>query len=120
MVILYKLFSKFFLSAILPTVWLKAIITPIPKSSSKDPYVPLNYRGISLLSCVGKVFSGIINVRVVNYCEENGIYEDEQNGFRIHRYCEDHIFILTSIIKNRMSEGRDTFCAFIDIQKAFD
>ncbi len=78
MVILYKLFSKFFLSAILPTVWLKAIITPIPKSSSKDPYVPLNYRGISLLSCVGKVFSGIINVRVVNYCEENGIYEDEQ------------------------------------------
>ncbi len=120
MVILYKLFSKFFLSAILPTIWLKAIITPIPKSSSKDPYAPLNYRGISLLSCAGKVFSGIINVKVVNYCEENGIYEDEQNGFRKHRSCEDHIFVLTSIVKNRMSEGRDTFCAFIDMRKAFD
>ncbi len=120
MVILYKLLRKCFLSAILPTVWLKAIIKPIPKSSSKDPSVPLNYMGISLLSCLGKVFSGIINVRVVNYCEENGIYKDEQNGFRKHRSCEDHIFVLTSIIKNRMSEGRETFCAFIDMQKAFD
>ncbi len=36
---------------------------------------------------VGKVFSGIINVRVVNYCEENGANEDEQNGVRKHRSC---------------------------------
>ncbi len=42
--------------------------------------------------------------------------EDQQNGFRKHKFCEDHIFVLTSIIKNRMSEGRDTFCAFIDMQ----
>ncbi len=34
-VILHKLFVRFFNSGILPTVWLKAIITPIPKSSSK-------------------------------------------------------------------------------------
>ncbi len=33
MIILYKLFNNFFLSAILPTVWLKAIIKPIQKSS---------------------------------------------------------------------------------------
>ncbi len=76
--------------------------------------------GFSLLSFVDKVFSGIINIRVVNYCEENGIHEDEQNGFRKHRSCEDHIFVLTTIIKNTMSDGRDTFCAFIDMQKAFD
>ncbi len=25
---------------------------------------------------------GIINKHVVNYCEDNNIYEDEQNGFR--------------------------------------
>ncbi len=75
---LHALFSKFFQTCVLPSVWLKAIITPVPKSSSKDPYVPLNYRGISLLSCVGKAFSGIINKHVVNYCEDNNVYEDEQ------------------------------------------
>ncbi len=74
-----------------------------------------------MLSFVGKVFSHIINDRVVHYCEENGIYEDEQNSFRKHRSCEDHIFALTSIIKNRMmSEGKDTFCTFIDMQKTVD
>ncbi len=51
-----------------PSVWLKAVINPIRKGANKDPLVPLNYRGISLLSCVGKVFSGIINYCAVNYC----------------------------------------------------
>ncbi len=79
---------------LLPSVWLKAVINPIPKGANKDPLVPLNYKGISLLSYIGKVFSGIINYRIVIYCERNGIYEDEQNGFRRKRSCEDHIFTL--------------------------
>ena len=120
MVILHNLFDKFFMSGFLPSVWLRAIINPIPKSASKDPHIPLNYRGISILSCVGKVFSGIINTRVVKYCEENNVFEDEQNGFRKNRSCEDHIFVLTSIIRNRLTMGKDTFCAFVDMQKAFD
>ncbi len=41
----------------------------LPKSASKDPYVPLKYNGISLLLCVSKVFSGLINNHVINYCE---------------------------------------------------
>ena len=82
MQLLHVLFTKIFDSCILPSVWLKSIINPIPKGSNKDPLVPMNYRGISLLSCVGKLFSGIINTRIVNYCETNNIYEDEQNGLR--------------------------------------
>ncbi len=56
---LYTLFSKYFDMCLLPSVLLKAVINPIPKGANKDPLVPLNYRGISLLSCVGIVFSGI-------------------------------------------------------------
>ncbi len=79
---LHVLFSKCFQNCVLLSVWLKDIITPVPKSSSKDGYVPLNYSGISLLSCVGKAFSGIINKYVVNYYEDNNTYEVEQNAFR--------------------------------------
>ena len=32
----------------------------------------------------------------------------------------DHVFTLTSIIRNRKNRNVDTFCAFIDYQKAFD
>ncbi len=62
---LYNLFIKCFVLGIVPTMWLKALILAVPKSASKDPYVPLNYRGISLLSCVSKVFSGLINNCVI-------------------------------------------------------
>ena len=40
--------------------------------------------------------------------------------FRSKRSCEDHIFSLTTIIKNRLSQNKSTFCAFVDFEKAFD
>ena len=120
MLLLYYFYVKCFETGILPSVWLKAIIIPIPKSTTKDPHVPLNYRGISLLSCVCKVFTAIINRRIVNYCELGNLFVEEQNGFRKNRSCIDHIFSLTSLIRNRFAENKDTFACFIDMQKAFD
>ncbi len=40
--ILYYLFSKLFDECMLPSMWLKSVINPIPKGSNKDPFVPLN------------------------------------------------------------------------------
>ncbi len=47
---LLKLYQYYFDTGIFPSCWNQAIIKPIPKSKSKDPRVPLNYRGINLLS----------------------------------------------------------------------
>ena len=118
--ILFNLFSKCFDYCILPSTWLKAIITPIPKSTDKDPFIPINYRGISLLSCVSKVFSSILNKRIVSYLELLEIYADEQNGYRKNRSCIDHVYTLTSIIRNRLANKQPTYCCFIDMKKAFD
>ncbi len=49
-----------------PSVWLKSTITPIPKNVAKDPHIPLHYRGISLLLCVCKGYSSILNKRIVH------------------------------------------------------
>ena len=108
---LTTLFNACFAYSKIPECWLKAIISPIPKSSLKDPFLPLSYRGVSLLSHVGKLYSQILNKRIISYCENVEIFCAEQNGFRHSRSCEDHIFTLTSIIRN---------AAFIDMQKAFD
>ena len=64
---LWKLFNILFHHSLMPSVWLKAIITPIPKGAKCDPCVPLNYRGISLLSCISKEYSGLINKRLTRY-----------------------------------------------------
>ena len=118
--ILQKLLSFCFEKGIVPDNWLKAIIKPIPKSGNKDPYVPLNYRGISLLSCVGKLYTSILGKRLTKYLDLLGIIAEEQNGFRAKRSCEDHIYSLTSIIQSRKEQNLDTFAAFIDFSKAFD
>ena len=54
--LLKELFQICFDSALIPSMWLKAIIHPIPKAKGKDKRIPLNYRGISLLCTISKVF----------------------------------------------------------------
>ena len=103
----------------MPNLWLKSIVKPIPKNLEKSPYVPLNYRGISLISCIAKIYSGILNSRVSAYLEDSKILE-EQNGFRKDRSCEDHIFVLSSLIKSKKAENKSAFPSFIDVSKAFD
>ena len=118
--LLFKLFSFCFEKHIVPSLWLKSVVRPIPKSSDKNPYVPLNYRGISLISCIGKIYSSILDNRLISYLDENNILVDEQNGFRKSRSCEDHIFTLSSIIKDKKMKNKSVFAAFIDMSKAFD
>ncbi len=65
-----------------PSIWIKAILSPIPKSAIKDLCVPINYWGISQLFSVYKVYSSILNRRVLNYLED---HVDEQNRFRHDR-----------------------------------
>ncbi len=93
---------------------------PIPKLTKNDPRVPLNYRGVSLLSTVYKLFSNILNSRLSQYLEDENILEEEQNGFRKHKSCLDHIYTLCTVIRARIFEGKSTFVCFIDFQKAFD
>lgn len=51
-----SIFNKWFNIGKVPSIWLKADIVPVPKGSTNDPCVPLNYQGIHLLSCIYKVF----------------------------------------------------------------
>ena len=118
--LLLEFLNSCFLNNIIPSVWRRAIIAPIPKSSTKDPCVPLNYRGISLLSCIYKLYSSLLNMRLTTHCEKNGYIVDEQNGFRSNRSCLDHIYVLSTIVRNRKASGLNTFCAYIDFRKAFD
>ena len=117
---LLTFFQFYFDTGLLPQCWGQAVIKPIPKSRSNDPRIPLNYRGINLLSCIYKTYSTVINRRLLAYLENNKLLCDEQNGFRANRSCLEHIYTLYTIIKNRKNESKDTYVAFIDFTKCFD
>ena len=119
-ILLYKYFTLCFKNTCTPSVWLKAIITPIPKNGMNDPNLPLSYRGIiSLLSCIGKVYSSFLNIRLSKFLDMTGIMSDKHNGFRCERSCEDHIYSLSSIVRNRMKLNLPTFTTFLETMAPF-
>ena len=117
--LLHKFYNLCFTSGLNPTDWDFSNIIPIAKKD-KDPRDPLNNRCITIMCCISKIYSKILNTRLQKYLEENNILSEEQNGFRASRSCIDHIFTLCTILRNRKAMGSDTFLAFIDYKKAFD
>ena len=107
-------------TGIIPTTRCCAIINPVPKSASSDPRVPLNYRGISLLPVISKLYTCALATRVGGFLEKNNKLANEKNGFRPDRSCVDHIFTLCDLLRIRKANNLKTFCSFVDFKNAFD
>ena len=84
----------------------------------RDARITENYRGISLLSIVYKVYCTVLNKRLMAWSEENGILFEEQGQFRPKRGCVDQIYALMSPLKYRRL--KKTFFCFIYLSKAYD
>ncbi len=106
-------------SGIIPSDWTLGIIIPIfkKKGSINDPD---NYHGITLLSCIGKFFTLLINTRHTKFMDDTNLMEEEQAGFRSQYPTLDHIFTLHCIIDLYTRKWKNLYCAFVDFRKAFD
>ena len=101
-----------------PDVWAKGVITPIFKSG--DRKVTGDYRGITILSNLGKLFTKIINTRLTKWADDNSVLLESQYGFRKGKGTRDCMFILNGLIEFMFSKGLKLYCCFIDYQKCFD
>ncbi|XP_067879797.1 dynein regulatory complex protein 1 isoform X2 [Heterodontus francisci] len=77
-----------------------------------------NYRGISLLSIVGKVFARVALNRLQKLAER--VYPEAQCGFRAERSTIDMLFFLRQIQEKCREQQMPLYIAFIDLTKAFD
>ena len=77
-----------------------------------------NYRGISLLSIVGKVFARVLLHRLQKLADK--VYPESQCGFRTGRSTIDMIFSLRQLQEKCREQHKPLFLAFIDLTKAFD
>ena len=117
--LLLKFFNICFKSGLSPFDWDRSDIKPIPKKD-KDPQDPLNNRCITIMCCIAKIYSSVLNANLQAFLDSNEILVDEQNGFRASRSCIDNIFTLVTVLRNRKSQGKSTFLSFNDFKKAFD
>ena len=81
---------------------------------------PSNYRGITLVNSLAKIFSLCLRNRLNKHCENYDVLTDLQFGFRDRKSTVDCIFILHCLIQNVLSLNIQLFCAFIDYEKCFD
>lgn len=116
---LVRLFNSVLSTGELPSSWC-TIETLLIFKKGDDSLVG-NYRGISLLNAITKIFSHIMLNRLLKFISTHDLLPETQNGFRKGRGTIDSIFTLTSVVQiaTRL-RGRRLFSAFIDFRRAFD
>ena len=112
--LLEQLFSVIWREETVPKQWREGLIVNLFKKGDRED--PGNYRGITLLSVVGKVFCKILNNRLVQCLDKGGALHEGQAGFRVNRSCMDNVYTLNEIVQGRFREGK---AFFLDVQKAY-
>jgi exonuclease III len=102
-----------------PDEWAEGYICPLYKTG--NPLIKDNYRGITITSCLGKVFNSIINARLDSYISKNEIIPDVQIAYKDKSRTSDHMFVLKTLIdKTLKKDKKQLFACFVDFKKAFD
>ncbi len=114
--ILYPLFVQIWNEEKFPEEWKDGHLIKLPKKG--DLTNCNNYRGITLLVIIGKVFNRIILNRMKFAVDEK--LRDNQAGFRANRSCTDQIATLRIIIEQTLEWNSSAYINFVDYQKAFD
>ena len=96
-----------------PEDWTCGIITPIHKLGETDN--PDNYRGITINSCLSKLFNLLLTNRLTSFVNEKGILKYNQIGFRKDFCTADHVLTIKTIIDKYLSKN-----IIIDFRKAYD
>ena len=113
------LFNSCIEKGIVPHEWKSAIVSPLFKNKGVKSDMN-NYRGISVLSPLSKVFEKLLNEQIVAYLDKHNILFEGQHGFRKGHSCETALHELITDINTARDKRLTSMLLFIDYRKAFD
>lgn len=116
--LLCSLINRIIESGQCPTHFKIAVVRPLHKSGTKKEVN--NYRPISLISNLSKIFEKVIKSRLLSFLNRYENLSERQFGFREGRSTQDAIALLTSNIYAAMDINCPALCVFLDLAKAFD
>ena len=105
-------------SGIFPQTLKTAKVIPIYKSESK--MLASNYRPISLLPIIGKLFEKIIFKRLTSFIQKYDILFKRQYGFQTGKSTEHAHIDLQNAILTSLEKKETPCCLLLDFAKAFD
>uniref|UniRef100_A0A8D8VC16 Craniofacial development protein 2 n=1 Tax=Cacopsylla melanoneura TaxID=428564 RepID=A0A8D8VC16_9HEMI len=110
------LYNKIYNSGTIPREWLKSEFIILPKKAGAKKCG--DFRTISIMSHLLKIFLKIIHSRIYKKCEEQ--VSDSQFGFRSAVGTREALFAINVLFQRCRDVNCDVFVCFIDYQKAFD
>ena len=116
--LLSRYYNDFMRRGEFPDITKVARVTPIFKKGNKKLFQ--NYRPVSNLPILGKIFEKIIFNRIHSFLSSQNILYDNQYGFRKHHSCSHALNHSTSFVLKSLSNKRHVLGIFIDLSKAFD
>ena len=117
--ILAELFNNCLKESCFPDCWRVSSVTPVFKNVGERSTAK-NYRPVSLLSVVSKVFEKLVNNRIVDHLDKCGLFSDFQYGFRSSRSTADLLTVVSDRIARAFNRSGATRAVALDISKAFD
>lgn len=112
------LLNAIFLKEEIPSSFKISLTLPIFKKGDRND--PCNYRGLSLLDTIYKIFMGMLRNRIEIWAENKKIFSEFQAGFRGGYSTIDNLFNLSSIVHIRFKSKLKLYAFFVDFSCAFD
>ena len=103
---------------VFPSMWKFANVIPIFKKNDRQD--KLNYRPVSLLTCLSKICEKIVFIRLYNFLLEIKFLTPFQSGFRPGDSTTNQLILITHKIYEALEQGKGVRMVFLDISKAFD
>ena len=115
---LSNLVNLSFTTGVFPATLKEALVVPVFKSGSAMRIE--NYRPISLLSNIDKIYQKLMYKRLINFLNATKIIYAHQFGFRKKHSTTNALLKSIEMINETLDSGKFACAVFIDLQKAFD
>ncbi len=116
---LTKIYNSSIRTSSVPLSWKKANVKILWKGKGKKDD-PSNYRPISVLPIMARVFEKLVAEQMYSFCDVMEIIPSQQFGFRKHSSCETALISATNNWMKEIDDGNIVGALLIDLSKAFD
>lgn len=116
--IMSYIINNSFKYGIFPESLKMALIKPIFKEG--HPEILSNYRPISLLPAFSRVFEMLVSARIINFFNEEELFNHTQHGYLHGRSTQTAIFQFVQHILELLEDKKMALGIFLDISKAYD
>ena len=97
-----------------PPAWCTGLIHPIFKAG--DPEDAANYRGITVVVILAKLYAMVLEARPSGWAEHEKCRAKGQASFRKDFRTSDQVFVIQTLVRQAKQTKRKLYCCFVDFK----